>query len=62
MINQDLYPAHPVDAELSNSNKDGQDDPAGDDAGGQGAPSAESTASNLIRPGMAERVRPFVTD
>jgi hypothetical protein len=44
--------------ELSDSNQDGQDNPAGDDAGGQGAPSAEPTASNLIGSDMAERVCP----
>jgi hypothetical protein len=29
IINQDLYPTRPVDAELSDSNQDGQDDDAG---------------------------------
>jgi hypothetical protein len=47
---------------LSDSNQDEQDDPAGDDAGGQGAPSAEPTASNLIGFSMAERVCPSGAD
>jgi hypothetical protein len=47
---------------LSDSNQDGQVDPVSDDAGGQGAPSAEPTASNLIGSGMAERVRPSDVD
>jgi hypothetical protein len=34
IIHQDLYPAHPVNVELSDSNHDGQDDPTGDDDGG----------------------------
>jgi hypothetical protein len=48
--------------ELSDSNQDGQDDPAGDDTGGQGAPSAKPTASNLIRSSMSEQVHPSVAD
>jgi hypothetical protein len=47
---------------LSDSNQDGQDDPAGDDAGGQGAPSAEPTASDLIGSDIAERVHPSAVD
>jgi hypothetical protein len=35
IIHQDLYPACPVDAEVSDSNHDGQDDPTGNDDGGQ---------------------------
>jgi hypothetical protein len=48
--------------ELSDSNQDGQDDPAGDDAGGQGATLAESIVSNLTGSGMVERVHPSTTD
>jgi hypothetical protein len=47
---------------LSDSNHDGQDDPTGDDDGGQGAPSAVSTIPNLIGSGIAEQVRPFAAD
>jgi hypothetical protein len=34
IIHQDLYPARPVDAEVSNSTHDGQDDLTGNDDGG----------------------------
>jgi hypothetical protein len=47
---------------LSDSNQDGKDDSAGDDAGGQGAPLAEPTASNLIGSDMAERDCPSAAD
>jgi hypothetical protein len=42
---------------LSDGDKDGQNEPAGDDAGGQGAPSTESIAPNLIGSGMMEQIR-----
>jgi hypothetical protein len=48
--------------ELSDSNHDGQDDPTGDDDGGQGAPSTEPTVLDLIRSGMAAQVLPSVAD
>jgi hypothetical protein len=47
---------------LSDSNHDGQDDPMGNDDGGQEAPSAELTVPNLIRSGMAAQVLPFAVD
>jgi hypothetical protein len=62
IIHQDLYPAHPVNAELSDSNYDGPDDPTGDDDGGQGAPSAGLIVPNLIGSGMVEQVRPSAVD
>jgi hypothetical protein len=62
IIHQDLYPAHPVDAELSDSNHEGQDDPTGDDDGGHGAPSTEPTVPNLIRSGMVVQVLPSAVD
>jgi hypothetical protein len=34
IIHPDLYPAHPVDAEVSDSTHDGQDDPMCNDDGG----------------------------
>jgi hypothetical protein len=34
IIHQDLYPARPVDVEVSDSNHDRQDDPTGNDDGG----------------------------
>jgi hypothetical protein len=62
IIHQDLYPARPVDTELSDSNHDGKDDPTGDDDRGQGAPSAEPIVSNLIGSDMAVQVLPSVVD
>jgi hypothetical protein len=47
---------------LSDSNHDGQDNPTGDDDGGQGAPSAKLTVPNLIGFGMAGQVLPSVVD
>jgi hypothetical protein len=35
IIHQDLYPAHPVSAAVFDSTHDGQDDPTGNDDGGQ---------------------------
>jgi hypothetical protein len=61
-IHQDLYPARPVDAEVSDSSHDGQDYPKGNDDGGQGAPSSELTAPNLIGYGMAVQVHPSTAD
>jgi hypothetical protein len=62
IIYQDLYPARPVNAELSDSNHDGQDNPMGDDDGGQGAHLVEPTIPNLIGSGMAEEVCPSAAD
>jgi hypothetical protein len=62
IILHDLYPACPIDTELSDSNHDGQDDPTGDDDGGQVAPSAKPTIPDLIGSSMAAQVPPFVVD
>jgi hypothetical protein len=58
IIHQDLYPVRLVDAEVSDSNHDGQDDPTGNDDGGQGAPSAEPIVPNLIGSSTTAQVRP----
>jgi hypothetical protein len=47
---------------LSDSNHDGQDDPTGDDDGGQGAPSTDPIVPNLIESGMAAQVLPSAAD
>jgi hypothetical protein len=62
LIHQDLYPARLVDAEVSDSNHDGQDDPKGNDDGGQGAPSSEPIVPNLTGSDPTVQVRPSVTD
>jgi hypothetical protein len=61
-IHQDLHPARPVDAEVSDSSHDGQDDPKGNDDGGQGAPPSEPTAPNPIGSGTPVQVRPSAAD
>jgi hypothetical protein len=61
-IHQDLYPVRPVDAEVSDSSHDGQDDPKGNDDGGQGAPPSEPTAPSPIGSGTAAQAHPFVVD
>jgi hypothetical protein len=62
IIHQDLYPARPVDTEVYDSNHDGQDNPTGNDNGGQGAPSAEPIVPNLIGSDTAAQVRPSAAD
>jgi hypothetical protein len=62
IIHQDLYPARPVDEKVSNSNHDGQDDPTGNDDGGQGAPSTEPIVPNLIGSDTAVQVCPSAVD
>jgi hypothetical protein len=47
---------------VSDSNHNGQDDPTGNDDGGQGAPSAELIVPNLIGSGTAAQVRPSAAD
>jgi hypothetical protein len=61
-IHQNLYLARLVDAEVSDSSHNGQDDPKGHDDGGQGAPSSEPTAPNPIGSGTTAQVRPSATD
>jgi hypothetical protein len=52
-IHQDLYPARPVDAKVSDSSHNGQDDRKGNGDGGQGASPTEPTAPNPIGSGTA---------
>jgi hypothetical protein len=62
IIHQDLYPARPVDAEVSDSNHDGQDDPMGNVDVGQGAPSTELIVPNLTGSDMTAQVHPSAAD
>jgi hypothetical protein len=62
ITHQDLCPARPVDAEVYDSNHDGQDDPTGNDDGGQRAPSPEPIVPNLIGSGTVVQVRPSAAD
>jgi hypothetical protein len=47
---------------LSDSNREGQDDPTGNDDGGQGTASDESTVPNMIGSSMAVQVLPSAAD
>jgi hypothetical protein len=47
---------------MFDSNHDGQDDPTGNDDGGQGAPSAEPIVPTPIGSGMAAQVHPSAAD
>jgi hypothetical protein len=62
IIYQDLYPIRLVDLDVSDSTHDGQDDPTGNDDGGQGAPLAEPIVPHLIGSGTMTEVRPSVAD
>jgi hypothetical protein len=62
IIHQDLYPDRPVNLEVFDSTHDGQDDPTGNDDGGQGAPLAEPIVPHLIGSGTVTQVRPSVAD
>jgi hypothetical protein len=55
-IHQDLYPARPVDADVSDSNHDGHDVPKGNNDGGKGAPSSEPIVPNLTGSGPTAQV------
>jgi hypothetical protein len=59
---QDLYPPHQVDADLSDSTGEDQRQTAGDDVEGPGIPLIEPISSNPIGPNMAASVCPPATD
>jgi hypothetical protein len=62
IIYQDLYPVRLVNLDVSDSTHDGQDDPTGNDDGGQGAPLAEPIVPHLIGSGTMMQVRPSAVD
>jgi hypothetical protein len=62
IIHQDPYPTRLVDAEVSDSNHDEQDDTTGNDDGGKGAPSALSIIPNLIGSSTVAQVHPSAAD
>jgi hypothetical protein len=61
-VTQDLYPDREIDVALSDEDNVRPNEPVGDDAGGNGAPSAETLAPNLIRFSSAGETRPSATD
>jgi hypothetical protein len=59
---QNLYPPHQVDADLSDSTGEDRRQTAGDDVQGSGIPLIEPISSNPIGPNMAAPVRPPAAD
>jgi hypothetical protein len=59
---QDLYPPHQVDADLSNNTNEDWRQTAGDDVEGPGIPSIEPITSKPIRSSMAAPVCPPAAD
>jgi hypothetical protein len=59
---QDIYPPHQVDADLSDSTGEDQRQTAGNDIEGPGIPLIEPISSNPIGPNMAAPVRPPAAD
>jgi hypothetical protein len=59
---QDLYPPHQVDADLSDSTGEDRRQTAGDDVEGPGIPLIEPISSNPIGPNMAAPVCPPAAD
>jgi hypothetical protein len=62
LVIQDLYPTWEIDAELSDEDNNGQNEPASDDARGEGAPSVESLTPNPIGSSLAGESRPSAAD
>jgi hypothetical protein len=57
LVIQNLYPDREIDVALSDENNIRPNEPAGDDAGGNGAPSVETLAPNLIGSNSAGETR-----
>jgi hypothetical protein len=53
LVTQDLYPDREIDVALSDEDNAGPNEPVGDDAGGNRAPSTETLTPNLIRSSSA---------
>jgi hypothetical protein len=53
LVTQDLYPDREIDVALSDEDNIGLNEPVGDDAEGNGVPSAETLAPNPIRSSSA---------
>jgi hypothetical protein len=56
LVTQDLYPDREIDVALSDEDNAGPNEPVGDDAGGNRAPSTETLAPNPI--GSAQQGKP----
>jgi hypothetical protein len=62
IVIQDLYPDREIDVALSDEDNVGLSEPAGDDAGGNGASSVETLAPNPIRSNSAGETHPSAAD
>jgi nitrogen fixation-related uncharacterized protein len=62
LVTQDLYPDQEIDIALSNEDNAESNEPNGDDAGGNGAPSAETLAPNPIGSNSVGETRPSAID
>jgi hypothetical protein len=62
LVIQDLYPDRKIDVALSDEDNIRSNEPAGDNARGNGAPSVETLAHNLIGSGSVGETRPLVAD
>jgi nitrogen fixation-related uncharacterized protein len=62
LVTQDLYPDREIDVALSDEDNARLNEPVGDDVGGNGAPSAETLAPNLIGSSSAGETRPSAAD
>jgi hypothetical protein len=62
LVIQDLYPNREIDVALSDEDNVGLNEPAGDDVGGNGAPSVETLAPNPIGSSSAGETCPSTTD
>jgi hypothetical protein len=56
------YPDREVDAELSDKDNNGEEKPAGNDAGGEGAPSVETLTPNPIGSSLVRESCPSTAD
>jgi hypothetical protein len=62
LVTQDLYPDREISVALSDEDNIGLNEPIGDDAGGNGAPSAETLAPNPIGSSSAGETFPSAID
>jgi hypothetical protein len=62
LVIQDLYPDREIDAVLLDEDNIGPNEPAGDDAGGNAAPSVETLTPNLIGSSSSGETRPSAAD
>jgi hypothetical protein len=62
LVTQGLYPDREIDIAMPDEDNVGPNEPIGDDAGGNGAPSAETLAPNPIGSSSAGKTCPLAVD